>query len=191
MLPEAVSSMLNLRQHRTGRTECKGNCMSKVEPKSPLTIIAIFAGIIEASALASLPFLGEDSQGIYTWFLVGFPFFLTVLFFLTLNFNYKSLYSPEINELTAATVPAPAHISLQVEPPTHEVADIDLPSTPVKEVETRHVLPDISELSTVTIALRGPAASELIEYFVLQALKPTRLPCNKWILNNQIGRAHV
>ncbi|WP_425500206.1 hypothetical protein [Pseudomonas akapageensis] len=62
--------------------------------KNPLTIIAIFAGIIEASALASLPFLDEDSQSIYTWFLVGFPPFLTVLFFLTLNFNSKSLYSP-------------------------------------------------------------------------------------------------
>ncbi|MCY1403120.1 hypothetical protein D3C76_418670 [compost metagenome] len=62
--------------------------------KNPLTIIAIFAGIIEASALASLPFLDDDSQSIYTWFLVGFPPFLTILFFLTLNFNSKSLYSP-------------------------------------------------------------------------------------------------
>ena len=69
--------------------------MSSPEPKSPLTIIAIFAGIIEASALASLPFLGEDSQSIYTWFLVGFPPFLTLLFFLTLNFNTKSLYGPD------------------------------------------------------------------------------------------------
>ena len=69
--------------------------MSSPEPKSPLTIIAIFAGIIEASALGSLPFLDESSQGIYTWFLVGFPPFLTVLFFLTLNFNTKSLYGPE------------------------------------------------------------------------------------------------
>lgn len=69
--------------------------MNSPEPKSPLTIIAIFAGIIEASALASLPFLGEDSQSIYTWFLVGFPPFLTLLFFLTLNFNTKSLYGPD------------------------------------------------------------------------------------------------
>ncbi len=69
--------------------------MSSPEPKSPLTIIAIFAGIIEASALASLPFLEESSQSIYTWFLVGFPPFLTLLFFLTLNFNTKSLYGPE------------------------------------------------------------------------------------------------
>jgi hypothetical protein len=27
--------------------------------------------VIEASALASLPFLSEESQTIYTWFLVG------------------------------------------------------------------------------------------------------------------------
>ena len=63
--------------------------MSNVEPKSPLTIIAILAGVIEASALASLPFLGEDSQGIYTWFLVGFPPLLTILFFLTLNLKFS------------------------------------------------------------------------------------------------------
>lgn len=61
---------------------------------NPLTIIAIFAGIIEASSLASLPFLEGQSQDVYTWFLVGFPPFLTLLFFITLNFNHKTLYSP-------------------------------------------------------------------------------------------------
>ncbi|MFT0868844.1 hypothetical protein [Pseudomonas sp. CAM1A] len=65
------------------------------DPISPLTLIAVFAGVIEASALASLPFLSEDSQTLYTWFLVGFPFFLTVLFFLTLNFNTRSLFAPD------------------------------------------------------------------------------------------------
>lgn len=79
--------------------------MSNAEPKSPLTIIAIFAGIIEASALASLPFLGEDSQGIYTWFLVGFPPFLTLLFFLTLNFNSRSLYGYDPHEGDIYAVP--------------------------------------------------------------------------------------
>jgi len=68
------------------------------QPVAPLTIIAIFAGIIEASALATLPFLSEKSQTYYTWFLVGFPFFLTALFFLTLNFNYKSFYKPDPTE---------------------------------------------------------------------------------------------
>lgn len=49
--------------------------MTQAQPVAPLTIIAIFAGIIEASALATLPFLSESSQKLYTWFLVGFPFF--------------------------------------------------------------------------------------------------------------------
>ena len=62
--------------------------------KSPLTIIAIFAATIEASALASLPLLEADNQYIYTWFLIGFPPFLTLLFFVTLNFNNSALYSP-------------------------------------------------------------------------------------------------
>jgi hypothetical protein len=71
------------------------------DPISPLTLIAVFAGVIEASALASLPFLSEDSQTLYTWFLVGFPFFLTVLFFLTLNFNTRSLFVPDSNANSA------------------------------------------------------------------------------------------
>lgn len=62
---------------------------------SPLAVIALFAAVTEASALASLPFLDDHSQGIYTWFLVGFPPFLTLLFFITLNFNYQSFYPPE------------------------------------------------------------------------------------------------
>lgn len=60
---------------------------------SPLTVIALFATIVEASALASLPFLDDEGQDIYTWFLVGFPPFLTLLFFITLNFNSKALHS--------------------------------------------------------------------------------------------------
>jgi hypothetical protein len=50
--------------------------------------------MIEASALASLPMLEEAAQYIYTWFLIGFPPLLTVLFFITLNFNARALYSP-------------------------------------------------------------------------------------------------
>ncbi|WP_060512699.1 hypothetical protein [Pseudomonas sp. NBRC 111124] len=80
--------------------------MTDNQPVAPLTIIAIFAGIIEASALATLPFLSERSQTYYTWFLVGFPFFLTALFFLTLNFNYKSFYKPDPTEQKSAPEPA-------------------------------------------------------------------------------------
>jgi len=74
--------------------------MSSNPAVAPLTTIAIFAGIIESSALAILPFLNETRHSLYTWFLVGFPFFLTALFFLTLNFNYKSFYKLEGESLT-------------------------------------------------------------------------------------------
>ncbi|MGE8392986.1 MAG: hypothetical protein ACN6QI_10565 [Pseudomonas sp.] len=167
--------------------------MSKIEPKSPLTIIAIFAGIIEASALASLPFLGEDSQGIYTWFLVGFPFFLTVLFFLTLNFNYKSLYSPELNEPTPGVIPAPdtADAKTTLESPAPALvtsSPVDTPAdrpieTP-KAIETANAPAINSGCTTVTIALRGPAAADLISYFALHALKSPPAPDSKWILCN-------
>lgn len=59
-----------------------------------MTIIAIFAAVTEASAAVSLPFLDDGDRDIYLWFLISFPFCLIVLFFITLNFNYKALYSP-------------------------------------------------------------------------------------------------
>lgn len=61
---------------------------------NPMTIIAIFATLSEASAAVSLPFLGEEERQIYVWFLISFPFYLLFLFFATLNFNYRSLYAP-------------------------------------------------------------------------------------------------
>lgn len=70
--------------------------------KSPLTIIAILAGTVEATALAALPLLDVANQGIFLWFLIGFPPFLTLLFFITLNFNHKTLYSPDDSRDTHA-----------------------------------------------------------------------------------------
>jgi hypothetical protein len=61
---------------------------------NPVSIIALFAGLSEASAATALPFLGENNRDIYVWFLIIFPCTLTFLFFLTLNFNYKVLYAP-------------------------------------------------------------------------------------------------
>ncbi|WP_339545537.1 hypothetical protein [Pseudomonas sp. RA_35y_Pfl2_P32] len=61
---------------------------------NPMTIIAIFAALSETSAAVSLPFLDNDDREIYIWFLISFPFYLLFLFFITLNFNYKSLYAP-------------------------------------------------------------------------------------------------
>ncbi|MFQ1779839.1 hypothetical protein [Aeromonas veronii] len=62
--------------------------------KNPLTIIAIFAGIVEISASLVLPFITAEIQNIYIWFLIGFPSCLVIMFFLTLNFNNAVLYAP-------------------------------------------------------------------------------------------------
>lgn len=61
---------------------------------NPMTIIALFATLSEASAAISLPFLDDEEREIYIWFLISFPFYLLLLFFATLNFNYRSLYAP-------------------------------------------------------------------------------------------------
>jgi hypothetical protein len=69
--------------------------MLKIKKKitNPMTVIAIFAAISETSAAISLPFLDNKDREIYVWFLISFPFYLLFLFFITLNFNYRSLYS--------------------------------------------------------------------------------------------------
>ncbi|RVD78819.1 hypothetical protein [Pseudomonas koreensis] len=61
---------------------------------NPMTVIAIFAVISESSAAVSLPFLANKEREIYVWFLISFPFYLLFLFFVTLNFNSRSLYAP-------------------------------------------------------------------------------------------------
>ncbi|MCK1791392.1 hypothetical protein [Pseudomonas violetae] len=66
----------------------------KQQLTNPMSIIAIFATLSEASAVVSLPFLDDDDREIYVWFLISFPFYLLFLFFATLNFNYRSLYAP-------------------------------------------------------------------------------------------------
>ncbi|WP_166225655.1 hypothetical protein [Pseudomonas atagonensis] len=70
--------------------------MMKIKKKitNPMTVIAIFAVISETSATVTLPFLDNGEREIYIWFLISFPFYLIFLFFVTINFNYRSLYSP-------------------------------------------------------------------------------------------------
>lgn len=62
---------------------------------NPISIIAIFAALCEASATTVLPQLDEENRQIYIWFLIAFPSVLVVLFFLTLNFNHQVLYAPK------------------------------------------------------------------------------------------------
>ncbi|CAI8795385.1 DUF697 domain-containing protein [Pseudomonas marginalis] len=62
--------------------------------KNPLTVISQFAAIAEISGTIVLPFIAPENQAIYIWFLMLFPVFLVGIFFLTLNFNHKTLYAP-------------------------------------------------------------------------------------------------
>jgi hypothetical protein len=62
--------------------------------RNPLTIVAIFASVAEVSGTVVLPFVSENSQSVYVWFLMFFPVFLVTVFFVTLNFNHKVLYAP-------------------------------------------------------------------------------------------------
>ncbi|MCL8306993.1 MULTISPECIES: hypothetical protein [Pseudomonas] len=141
---------------------------------SPLAIIAIFAGIIEASALATLPFLSDNSQEIYTWFLVGFPFFLTMLFFLTLNFNNQSLYQPPQPEAVEKT---DTHTSL-ARVPENVLSERSCPATPVP-------------VQTLSITLSGPDTRKIIETHILHALTEAHALPRSWVLENLDTRVRI
>ncbi|CAG8866845.1 hypothetical protein PS627_02133 [Pseudomonas fluorescens] len=150
--------------------------MSRVEPTSPLTIIAIFAGIIEASALASLPFLSEGSQTIYTWFLVCFPFFLTVLFFLTLNFNYKSLYIP-MAKAEPSSAPAPVAEDVPPDPGrAHALPSLAAPR--------EGAAPPAEAKDVITIALSGNDARAVIEKQLSRSMDQQPAKAFSWVIYN-------
>ena len=141
---------------KTARDGSMTQAQDQAQPLAPLTIIAIFAGIIEASALATLPFLSESSQKLYTWFLVGFPFFLTALFFLTLNFNYKSLYSPS---------------------PDRKAKDYATPLSSTAKLAVTH---EAQSADPVTYMYSGPDACRMMEQQLLYALAQPPVPSRIW-----------
>ena len=61
---------------------------------NPLTIIAIFAALAEVMGTISLGLIDKSLQPTFIWFIILFPTILVVLFFLTLNFNTRSIYAP-------------------------------------------------------------------------------------------------
>lgn len=92
---QSDSFNININFHPT-QTNTKEVDVNKIKNQisNPMTVIATFAFISETSAAVSLPFLENEERKIYIWFLISFPFYLIFLFFLTLNFNYRSLYAP-------------------------------------------------------------------------------------------------
>ena len=87
---------------------------------NPISIIAIFAALCEASATTVLPYLDNDNRHVYVWFLIAFPSALVVMFFLTLNFNTKVLYGPYTQTRKSNVRPEqePEDITQDEEPPT-------------------------------------------------------------------------
>ncbi|HHA1905699.1 TPA: hypothetical protein ACOEP7_001520 [Enterobacter asburiae] len=64
--------------------------------RNPLTIIAVFAGLVEVSATAVLPFLHDVMlQSRFVWFLIFFPIMLVILFFSVLVLKPEKLYAPK------------------------------------------------------------------------------------------------
>jgi hypothetical protein len=61
---------------------------------NPLTIIGIFAGLIEGAMVTALGLIEKSLQPTFIWFIMGFTVILVLLFFATLNFNSKVLYAP-------------------------------------------------------------------------------------------------
>ncbi|WP_435625798.1 hypothetical protein [Flagellimonas sp.] len=61
---------------------------------NPLTIIAIFAALAEVNATIAIGLVDPSLHGIFIWFVMGFPTLLVALFFITLNYNTKVMYSP-------------------------------------------------------------------------------------------------
>lgn len=140
---------------------------------SPLTLIAVFAGVIEASALASLPFLSNDSQMIYTWFLVVFPFFLTVLFFLTLNFNSDSLFAHEKSESEQGAMRA----SLQSAAPRVSIGDAE-------DRLFNTYAPTREQDNALVYMISGPESRKSIERQFQRMLERPYTRQRRWVLYN-------
>lgn len=62
--------------------------------RNPLTVIAVFAGLAELSAVVALPQLEQDIQAKFVWFVMLFPAFLVGIFFVVLWKKHHVLYAP-------------------------------------------------------------------------------------------------
>jgi hypothetical protein len=110
--------------------------------RNPLTIIAIFAGLAEILGTGILPFIAEVNQATYIWFLMIFPIVLVVLFFLTLNFNPKVLYSPsdfrdEANYMRIFVPSSAAQKLIKIQEEVLEESEAAKPLLPDRHLEPR------------------------------------------------------
>lgn len=90
---------------------------------------------------------------------MGFPFFLTALFFLTLNFNYKSFYSPSPGKTANDNALA-----------ANSVATAAMANDARKAVQGE----------PVTFMFSGPDANRMMEQQLLSALAQHPVPARTW-----------
>lgn len=62
---------------------------------NPLTLIAVFAGLVETAGTLVLPNLDAALQKIFIWYVMLFPTALVVTFFLILCIKREILYAPK------------------------------------------------------------------------------------------------
>lgn len=86
-------------------------------------------------------------------------FFLTALFFLTLNFNYKSFYSPSPGRTTDDNMPIPNNVT-----------------TPAM-TNGPH---EATKGEPVTFMFSGPDANRMMEQQLLSALAHPPVPARTW-----------
>lgn len=137
--------------------------------KNPLTIVGIFAGLVEIAGTAVMPALSPAVQAIYVWFLMIFPALLVIAFFLTLFFRHHVLYAPSDFREDAGFhrwAPADPHaieLKVQAEQVVEELADQALPAP----------LSSGSEPAASTATSAEPASSAA-ETKTFHAAAPTR-----------------
>ena len=62
---------------------------------NPLTVIGMFSAMSETAFVCSIKLVNPEFQYIFIWFTGIFPILLILLFFSTLIFKPKVLYSPK------------------------------------------------------------------------------------------------
>jgi len=164
--------------------------------KNPLTIIGIFASLVEVMGIGFMPKMDREVQLIYVWFLMFFPIGLVGAFFFVLYYKHKVLYAPSdfredrsFNELVRSDLSpaAPASIEekrneeleqivevapmhVHVRSRTREAAPVDSPPAAEKKIE-----PPISQPRSINAPESSPLeAAELkarfAESYVVGAL---------------------
>lgn len=68
--------------------------MKEKKITNPLSVIGVFAGISQITITCFVNFVDMEVKIYFTYFAIGFPVLLTLMFFITLLWKPSVLYSP-------------------------------------------------------------------------------------------------